>query len=120
MVDRFLEQKKDSELLTSCFNEPMATVVDFKVHRLDQEIMGRSRWVEVKNLGNRAFVVGHNCFLVLAADFEGFKENYIYFSDELQSDFGYGFSTHVLDLEERTIVKASPQIFKAPPICLRC
>lgn len=115
-----MEQKKDSELLTSCFNEPMATVVDFKVHRLDQEIMGRSRWVEVKNLGNRAFVVGHNCFLVLAADFEGFKENYIHFSDELQSDFGYGFSTHVLDLEERTIVKASPQIFKAPPICLRC
>ncbi|KGN48970.1 putative F-box protein At1g65770 [Cucumis sativus] len=118
VVDRFLEQKKDPELLNSWFDEPMPRVVDFKVHRLDQEIMGKSRWVEVKNLGNRAFVVGHNSFSVSAADFEGFKENCIYFSDELQSDLGYGFSTHVLDLEERTIVKASPQIFRAPPIWL--
>ncbi|XP_038881862.1 putative F-box protein At1g65770 [Benincasa hispida] len=118
VVDRFLESKKNPELIYF-FGESLPSVVDFKVVKLEQEIRGRSRWVEVKNLGNQAFVLGHNCFSVSAADFEGFKENCIYFSDELNSDLGYGFSTHVFDLQERTIVQAPAQIFRAPPIWLR-
>ncbi|KAL5557441.1 hypothetical protein UlMin_039677 [Ulmus minor] len=61
-------------------NQPKS--VDFKVFKLDQD------WVEVKNLGDRAFVLSCDFSLsVSARDFAGFKPNCIYFTK--QFELGY-------------------------------
>lgn len=84
-----------------------AKTLDFKVHKLDEEW---GRWVEVKSLGDQAFVLGSDCcFSVSAREFAGFKGNCIYFTEQLDLDFalrGLGnLDGCVFDLEDHTIKK---------------
>ncbi|KAK4261690.1 hypothetical protein QN277_004653 [Acacia crassicarpa] len=56
-----------------------ARVVDFKVYRLDEEW---GRWVDVKDLKDRVFLLGDSCsFSVCANDFAGCAGNCIFFTD---------------------------------------
>ncbi|KAL5557446.1 hypothetical protein UlMin_039682 [Ulmus minor] len=58
--------------------------VDFKVFKLDQDW---GTWVEVKNLGDQAFVLSCDFSLsVSAQDFAGFKPNCIYFTKQFDLD----------------------------------
>lgn len=53
--------------------------VGFKVYKMDMELV---EWVEVKSLGDNAFVMAtDSCFSVLARDYYGCLENAIYFTE---------------------------------------
>lgn len=89
------------------FDYWQAKTVDFKVHKLDEEW---GRWVEVKNLGDQAFILGADCsFSISARDFAGFHGNCIYFTEQLDLDLalrGLGNSdAGVFNLENHTIEK---------------
>ncbi|CAH2076597.1 unnamed protein product [Thlaspi arvense] len=54
--------------------------IGFKVYRMDEELV---EWVQVKSLGETAFVMATDCcFSVLAKEYYGCLENSIYFTDE--------------------------------------
>ncbi|CAL0313246.1 unnamed protein product [Lupinus luteus] len=56
-----------------------AAVMGFKVYKLDEEW---GTWVDVKNLGDRVFILGNSCnFSVSAKDVIGYQGNCIYFTD---------------------------------------
>ncbi|PON82691.1 F-box domain containing protein [Trema orientale] len=79
--------------------------VDFKVFKLDEDW---GRWVEVKCLGDMAFVLTYDCsFSVSAPEFEGFRGNCIYFTEQFNLDLalrGLGrLGGCVFSLEDRTI-----------------
>ncbi|KAL0698405.1 hypothetical protein Bca4012_054527 [Brassica carinata] len=54
--------------------------VGFKVYKMDMELV---EWVEVKSLGDKAFVMAtDSCFSVVARDYYGCLENAIYFTEK--------------------------------------
>lgn len=54
--------------------------VGFKVYKMDEESV---KWVEVKSLGDGAFVMAKDsCFSLLASEYYGCLENSVYFTDE--------------------------------------
>ncbi|WJX88358.1 hypothetical protein P8452_70457 [Trifolium repens] len=56
-----------------------AVVECFKVYKLDEEC---GKWVDVKNLRDRAFILSNSCnFSVLANELIGYQGNCIYFRD---------------------------------------
>ncbi|CAA7035693.1 unnamed protein product [Microthlaspi erraticum] len=58
--------------------------VGFKVYKMNEESV---EWVEVKSLGDRAFVMAKDsCFSVLASEYYGCLENSVYFTDEEEED----------------------------------
>ncbi|XP_010531013.1 PREDICTED: F-box protein At2g17690 [Tarenaya hassleriana] len=70
--------------------------VSFKVYKLDEEW---GRWMEVKSLGDRAFVMATDCcFSVSALEFNGCLENSIYFTDEDEDEQKPGFGLNGHDL----------------------
>ena len=79
--------------------------VDFKVYKLDEEW---GRWVEVNCLGDQAFVLTYDCsFSVSAHEFEGFKGNCIYFTEQFDMDLAFRrlgrLGGCVFSLEDHTI-----------------
>ncbi|GMN29152.1 hypothetical protein TIFTF001_002320 [Ficus carica] len=71
MVDRFIDR-------ISTYNERLRTV-GFKFYKLDEELV---KCVEVKSLGEQAFVLTvHCCVAVRAKEYVGFRENCIYFAE---------------------------------------
>ncbi|KAJ1376874.1 hypothetical protein SESBI_49474 [Sesbania bispinosa] len=70
-----------------------AIVECFKVYKLDEEW---GTWVDVKNLKDRAFILGKSCsFSVSAKELNGYQENCIYFTGI--------FDVHMYNLEDRSI-----------------
>ncbi|CAN8229247.1 unnamed protein product [Cochlearia groenlandica] len=56
----------------------------FMVFKYDEELV---KWVEIRCLGDKAFVIGDDCcFSVLATDFHGCLEDSIYFMDKQRTD----------------------------------
>ncbi|XP_062102727.1 putative F-box protein At1g65770 [Humulus lupulus] len=107
------------------FNHPKS--VDFKVYKLDEEW---GRWVEVKCLGDdESFVLTYDCcFSISASEFEGFRENCIYFTEQFDMDLALRklgrLGGCVFSLEDHTIedLPSTPgysQIFWPPPIPTR-
>lgn len=88
--------------------------VNFEVYKLDEEW---GKWVMVKNLGDRVFILGNDCsFSVSGREFARCKGNCIYFTDE--NDIG------VFCLEDRSRGKIIDfpdysHIFWPPPTWLR-
>lgn len=126
VVDRFLDKEPllwNADIfhihwLNNLIEDSPPKVIDFKVHRLDQEW---GRWVEVRNLGNQSFVLGNDCcFSISAPKFEGVKGSCIYFTHAPRSTLGY--NTHYFELKYKRIAKASihdnEPIFGPPPIWL--
>ncbi|KAL4020273.1 hypothetical protein IC575_019044 [Cucumis melo] len=126
VVDRFLDKEPllwNADIfhihwLNNLIEDSPPKVIDFKLHRLDQEW---GRWVEVKNLGNQSFILGNDCcFSVSTPNFEGLKGSCIYFTHTPKCALGY--NTHVFELEDKRILKASSNdnapIFRPPPIWL--
>ena len=71
-----------------------AAVEFFKVYKLDEEW---GTWVDEKNLGDRAFILGKSCsFSVSAKELTGYQGNCIYFTDM--------FDVRVYNLEDRSIL----------------
>lgn len=71
-----------------------AVVEHFKVYKLDEEW---GTWVDVKDLRDRAFVLGNSCsFSVAAKDLIGYQGNCIYFIDI--------FDVRVFNLEDQSII----------------
>jgi hypothetical protein len=107
------------------FNHPKT--VDFKVFKLDEEW---GKWIEVKSLGNDvSFVLTYDCcFSISASEFEGFRENCIYFTEQFDMDLALRklgrLGGCVFSLEDHTIddLPTTPgysQIFWPPPIPTR-
>lgn len=94
VVDRFFESEPPRRRNYVGPANRDAAVEYFKVHKLDEEW---GTWVDVKNLGDRAFVLGNSCsFSVKANDLTGYQGNCIYFTDI--------FDVRVYNLDDRSIV----------------
>ncbi|KAG7034052.1 putative F-box protein, partial [Cucurbita argyrosperma subsp. argyrosperma] len=135
VIDRFLDKERSVQHPTDIMDDahPMAIpfrrpdndssprAVDFKAHKLDQEW---GTWVELKNLGNRSIILGNDCCLsVEASEFEGCKENCIYYTDVNDNEFSKRSFSRVFDLEGGRIgnILCYPGrigIFSPPPIWL--
>ncbi|KAJ7944094.1 F-box protein [Quillaja saponaria] len=95
-------------------NRDAREVVGFVIYKLDEEW---GTWINVKNLGDRAFILGYDCsFSVSASEFAGFQRNCVYFSDR--------FDGRVYKLEDRSIItlKFYPKcsnLFWPPPTWIR-
>ncbi|XP_027347649.1 F-box protein SKIP23-like [Abrus precatorius] len=71
-----------------------AVVEYFKVYKLDEEW---GTWVDVKNLRDRAFILGNSCnFSVSARELTGYKGNCIYFTE--------AYDNRVFNLEDHSIL----------------
>ncbi|OIV93556.1 hypothetical protein TanjilG_04788 [Lupinus angustifolius] len=71
-----------------------AAVECFKVYKLDEEW---GKWVDVKNLGDRVFILGNSCnFSVSAKDVIGYEGNCIYFTDM--------FDVRMYNLQDHSII----------------
>ncbi|EEF40659.1 conserved hypothetical protein [Ricinus communis] len=85
-----------------------AKTVDFKVYKLDEEW---GRWVDVKSLDDRIFVVSNEVsFSVSAKEFNGWEGNCIYYTDPNDEDFGgelSGYDARVFRLKDHSSVKGS-------------
>ncbi|XP_038876198.1 F-box protein At2g26160-like [Benincasa hispida] len=101
--------------------DSLPKAVDFKAYKLDQEW---GTWVELKNLRNRSIILGTDCcFSIEASEFEGCKENCIYYTDVNDDEFSKRSMSRVFDLEGRRIgnILGYPGrigIFNPPPIWL--
>ncbi len=98
--------------------------IAFRIHKLDEEW---GTWVDVKSLGDRAFVLGVDCsFSISSTDFLGGKGNCVYFTDDddvkgkgLKSDsiFLFRLEDHIIEkvttLPEYSDVFWPPKIFSA-------
>ncbi|XP_023543888.1 putative F-box protein At1g65770 [Cucurbita pepo subsp. pepo] len=135
VIDRFLDKERSVQHPTDIMDDahPMAIpfrrpdndssprAVDFKAHKLDQEW---GTWVELKNLGNRSIILGNDCCLSFeASEFEGCKENCIYYTDVNDNEFSKRSFSRVFDLEGGRIgnILCYPGrigIFSPPPIWL--
>ncbi|KAG5050805.1 hypothetical protein AAZX31_02G041500 [Glycine max] len=95
VVDRYYESETSRRRnYVGGREDRVAAVVCFKVYKLDEEW---GKWVDVKNLGDRAFVLGNSCsFSVSAKELTGYQENCIYFTDI--------FDVRVYNLDDRSIV----------------
>ncbi|KAL2333863.1 hypothetical protein Fmac_015076 [Flemingia macrophylla] len=94
VIDRFCENDPPRRRHYHGPADRDAAVEHFKVHKLDEEW---GMWVDVKNLGDRAFVLGNSCsFSVKANDLTGYQGNCIYFTDI--------FDVRVYNLDDRSIV----------------
>lgn len=98
--------------------------IKFVVYKL---VNDKNCWVEVKNLGGRAFFLGDDCtFSLSAKDLSGCKENCIYFNemDILEDDGDYpGYDAGIFDLKDSKTRRLSSvagysQIFWPPPTWL--
>ncbi|XP_015891092.3 F-box protein At2g26160 [Ziziphus jujuba] len=102
LIDKFL----DEERVWNCLEPPGlhynydATVVGFQVYKLDQEW---GRWVEVKSLGDRAFLLSNDSSISFSTrDLAGCKRNSIYFTDNLKVS-SCNCKCRVFDLEDGSI-----------------
>ncbi|KAI4352229.1 hypothetical protein L6164_006502 [Bauhinia variegata] len=116
VVDRYYERElpRNRRRNYHLHLDQYAVVEDFKVYKLDEDW---GTWVDVKNLGDRVFVLASDCsFSVSAKEFYGFKGNCIFFTDF--------FDVRVYNLNDQSIVPfeadpSSPQLFWPPPPWLR-
>ncbi|KAF8369923.1 hypothetical protein HHK36_032042 [Tetracentron sinense] len=80
--------------------------MEFRVAELD---VSNGKWVEVKNLGDRAMFLGHNSSICVAvSDFPRCKANCIYFTDDHQEGYlnsrdGGGKDMGLFNLEDGSI-----------------
>ncbi|RDX85748.1 F-box protein, partial [Mucuna pruriens] len=105
VVDRFYENDPPRRRNYVGRSDRDAAVEHFKVYKLDEEW---GTWVDVKNLGDRAFVLGNTCsFSVEAKELTGYQGNCIYFTDI--------FDVRVYNLDDRSIltVDFDPSIDKS-------
>lgn len=143
IVDRYLDESPDGHyplevgdlsfnifhrhpLRRRRFDESRPKTVGFKVYRLDEEW---GRWVEVKSLGEKAFLLTYDCcFAVRAKEYVGFKENCIYFTEQFDMDFalrrlgrlgGCVFSMEDGTIEDLPCTPGYSQLFWPPPIPTR-
>ncbi|CAJ1942269.1 unnamed protein product [Sphenostylis stenocarpa] len=94
VVDRFYESEPPRRRNYVGRADRDAAVEFFKVYKLDEEW---GTWVDVKNLGGRAFVLGNSCsFSISAKEITGYQENCIYFTDI--------FDVRMYNLEDRSIM----------------
>ncbi|KAK7360272.1 hypothetical protein VNO77_02255 [Canavalia gladiata] len=93
VVDRFYESEPRRRNYVG--RPDRDAVVDyFRVYKLDEDW---GTWVDVKNLRDRAFILGNRCsFSVSAKDLNGYQGNCIYFTD--------AFDVRVYDLDDRSIL----------------
>ncbi|KDP43719.1 hypothetical protein JCGZ_22346 [Jatropha curcas] len=119
VVDRYLDGKritwKDYHIFDDVGNNiPIRhrryrkcnpNAIDFRVHKLDEDW---GKWVDVKSLEDRAFVLGVDCnFSISCSDFAGGKGNCIYFTED-DNYLGRGLSNdciRVFRLEDHSIEK---------------
>lgn len=142
IVDRYLDVSHDNQYPSEAgvnfnalhrhprrrrrFDESVPKTVDFKVYKLDEEC---GKWVEVKCLGEQAFVLSYDCcFAIRAKEYVGFRKNCIYFTEQFDMDFALRrlgrLGGCVFSLEDRTIedLPCTPgysQLFWPPPIPTR-
>ncbi|KAH1206202.1 F-box protein [Glycine max] len=94
VVDRYYESEPPRRRNYLGRADREAAVEYFKVYKLDEEW---GTWVDVKHLGDRAFVLGNCCsFSVSAKELMGYQGNCIYFMDI--------FDVHVYNLDYCSIV----------------
>ncbi|TKY58328.1 putative F-box protein [Spatholobus suberectus] len=94
VVDRYYESEPSRRRNYVGRADRDAAVDHFKVYKLDEEW---GTWVDVKNLRDRAFVLGNSCsFSVSAGELTGYQGNCIYFTDI--------FDVRVYSLEDRSIL----------------
>ncbi|TKY58333.1 F-box protein SKIP23 [Spatholobus suberectus] len=94
VVDRYYESEPSRRRNYVGRADRDAAVDHFKVYKLDEEW---GTWVDVKNLRDRAFVLGNSCsFSVSAGELTGYQGNCIYFTDI--------FDVRVYNLEDRSIL----------------
>ncbi|KAF8095537.1 hypothetical protein N665_0330s0019 [Sinapis alba] len=80
--DYEVDDCKDKRLIEYCGELCiiMELSIGFKVYKMDMELV---KWVEVKSLGENAFVMAtDSCFSVVARDYYGCLENAIYFTEK--------------------------------------
>ncbi|CAH2051407.1 unnamed protein product [Thlaspi arvense] len=78
--------------------ETSPKTIGFKVYKMDEEM---GKWVEVKSLGDDAFVMATDtCFSVSAGEFHGCLKNAIYFADK-------ECKIRVFKLEDASITRAT-------------
>ncbi|XP_050229654.1 putative F-box protein At1g65770 [Mercurialis annua] len=94
-----------------------AKTVDFKVYKLD---LGWRRWVSVRSLDDRIFVVSNEIsFSVSAKEFNCWEGNCIYYTDPSDEDFRGGLSGYdarVFKLKDHSIVHGSSFLGCSPVI----
>ncbi|KAK4261693.1 hypothetical protein QN277_004655 [Acacia crassicarpa] len=91
-----------------------ASVVDFKVYRLDEEW---GTWVDVKDLKDTVFLLGDSCsFSVCANDFAGYAGNCIFFTD-VSSDGVYNLGDG--SIMTYKLGPSSSKLFWPPPSWLK-
>lgn len=94
VVDRFFESEPPRRRNYAGRADRDAAVEYFKVYKLDEEW---GTWVDVKNLRDRAFVLGTSCsFSVSAKMLTGYQGNCIYFTDI--------FDVRVYNLDDHSIL----------------
>ncbi|XP_004509411.1 putative F-box protein At1g65770 [Cicer arietinum] len=115
VVDRYFESESMRGNYGGRRHDRDAVVECFKVYKLDEEW---GTWVDVKNLRDRAFILGNSCnFSVSAEELIGYQRNCIYFRDT--------FDVRMYDLDDHRIVTIdfNPCIDKnllSQPPWLRC
>ena len=105
VVDRYYESSEDMgrNYVGRRYNRD-TDVECFKVYKLDEEW---GKWVDVKNLRDRAFILSNSCnFSVSTKDLIGYQGNCIYFRDT------YDVRMYNLDDHRITIVNFNPCIDK--------
>lgn len=93
VVDRYYESEPRRRNYIGYLNRD-AAVECFRVYKLDEEW---GTWVDVKNLGDRVFILGNSCsFSVSAKEVNGYQGNCIYFTDM--------FDVRMYNLEDHSII----------------
>lgn len=88
------------------FRGNIERTIGFKVYKMDEELV---EWVEVKSLGDKAFVMAtDSCFSVLATEYYGCLENSIYFTDEEEEN-----NVKVFKLSDGSITKMVDSSFQS-------
>ncbi|KAL1323259.1 hypothetical protein HN51_033611 [Arachis hypogaea] len=94
VVDRYYETEPRRRNYFGRQENRDAAVECFKVYKLDEDW---GTWVDVKQLGDRAFILGRNCnFSVSAKELTGYQGNCIYFTDM--------FDLRMYSLDDHSIV----------------
>ncbi|CAL5197436.1 unnamed protein product [Lathyrus oleraceus] len=104
VVDRYYDCEDMRRNYVARNHDPTDVVKCFKVFKLDEEW---GKWVDVKNLGDRAFILGQSCnFSVSTKELIGYEGNCIYFRDS------FDVLMYNLDDHRITIVDFNPCIDK--------
>ena len=96
VVDRYYKGENVRRNYVGRHHGRYPVVECFKVYKLDEEW---GKWVDVKNLKDRAFILSPSCnFSVSAKELIGYQENCIYFKDT--------FDVRMYDLDDHSIAAA--------------